>query len=111
MRGGGSRGGRARQPVVSRTGQARDVRLPPVKLVLLVVLVVFVVLFVVGVLAPRFSRRMQGGFSGLIRRGERKSDENAGKLGDATNSTLGGVRRAADSSAEAGRNVHDKLEG
>ena len=80
------------------------------KFLLLLVLVVFVVLFVAGVLVPRASRRMQGGFGRLMRRGEDKADDSAGKVGDATNSTLGAVRRGADTSAEAGRNVRDKLD-
>ena len=53
---------------------------------------------------------MQGGFGRLLRRGEDKTDDNAGKLGDATNSTLGTLRRGADSSAQAGRHLRDKLE-
>ena len=81
------------------------------KFLLLLVLVVFVVLFVAGVLVPRASRRMQGGFSRLVQRGEQKTEDNAGKMGDATNSTLGAVRRGADTSASAGRDVRDKLEG
>ena len=80
------------------------------KLLLLLVLVVFVVLFVAGVLVPRASRRMQGGFGRLVRRGEEKTDDSGGRVGDATNSTLGAVRRGADTSAEAGRDVRDKLE-
>jgi hypothetical protein len=81
------------------------------KLLLLLVLVVFVVLFVAGVLVPRASRRMQGGFGRLVRRGEEKTDHSAGKVGDAASSTFGGMRRGTDTSAEAGRNVRDKLEG
>ena len=81
------------------------------KLLLLLVLVIFVLLFVAGILVPRASRRMHGGFGRLVRRGEEKTEESAGKVGDATNSTLGAVRRGADSSAEAGREVRDQLEG
>ena len=79
------------------------------KLVLLLVLVLFVVLFVAGVLAPRASRRMQDGFTGLMSRGEEKTEDSGGMVGDATNSALGSVRRGAAGSAEAGRDVRGKL--
>jgi hypothetical protein len=78
--------------------------------ILLVLVVLFcVVLFVAGVLAPRRSRRLQRWYDRVLRRGERKGDRNAGKLGDLTERGLRGSRRAGDASADAGRKLGKKL--
>lgn len=78
--------------------------------VLLVLLVVLcVALFVFAVVAPERSRRLQGWYDRALRRGERKGDRDAGKLGDMTESGLKGARRLGDASAEGGRNLSRKL--
>jgi hypothetical protein len=78
-------------------------------LLLGVLAVVCVVLFVVGVFSPRRSRRMQEGVDRLTRTGERKSDQKAGRFGDATERGLRLMRKAADRSARKGRDAHQKL--
>ena len=77
---------------------------------ILLVLIVFVciVLFLAGVLAPERSKKMQAWVARKLRRGERRGDEEAGKLGDATNTMLEKSRQATDKSAEGGRAVHDR---
>ena len=67
------------------------------------------VLFVAGLFAPRKSRKLQRRFARLLRRGERKSSNKAGKLGDATQKTAKAMRRAGDKSAEAGRGLRSKI--
>ena len=79
------------------------------KLLLLLVLVFFVMLFVAGVVAPHASRRLQDRFGRLMRRGEHKTEDSGGRVGEATNSALGAVRRGADTSAEAGRDIRGNL--
>ena len=73
------------------------------------VIVLCVVLFFTGVLRPGRSRRMQGGVDNLSMKGEEKSDQSAGPVGDATESSLRVARKAVDKSAEKGREAHDKL--
>ena len=80
-------------------------------LAIVILLVVCVVLFVTGIFSPARSRRMQAKVDDLSMRAENKSDENAGKLGDATRMGLERSRAAADASAKAGRAVHDKVTG
>jgi hypothetical protein len=60
-------------------------------------------LFILGLVAPRKSRRAQAKLDRTIRRGERRSGRNAGRVGDLTRKSLKKVRRAGDKSAEAGR--------
>jgi hypothetical protein len=76
---------------------------------LLLFVVACIVLFFAGLLAPARSRRLQQRFARLVRRGEQKSDRNAGKLGDATERSLRTGRRMGDRSAEAGRSLRRKL--
>ena len=80
-----------------------------VLLLVAVLVIVCVVLFVVGVISPRRSRRMQRSVDRASRKGEDKSDRNAGRLGDANRKMLEKMRHAADASAEGGRKVHDRL--
>jgi hypothetical protein len=68
-----------------------------------------VVLFFAGLIAPRRSKRLQKAVDRFIRKGERKSDNSAGRLGDWTQTSLKKMRRAGDKSADAGRTVHEKL--
>jgi hypothetical protein len=79
-----------------------------VKLVL-VGLLFCVVLFIAGFVAPRRSRRFQRAIDRFLRRGERKSDRSAGRVGDWTEASLEKVRRIGDKSADAGRATRDKL--
>jgi hypothetical protein len=77
-----------------------------------VLVVVFcIVLFFAGVVAPRRSKRLQAWYDRVHRRGEQKSGEKAGKLGDMTEKSLRQSRRAGDRSAEAGRKVREKMPG
>jgi hypothetical protein len=76
------------------------------KLLLLGALVFCIVLFVLGVIAPRRSRRAQQWAGRLFRRAERGSDHSAGRLGDATKTSLKKARGATEGSAEAGRSVN-----
>jgi hypothetical protein len=78
------------------------------RILLLLIVVVCVVLFVAGVVAPERSKKMQHWIAEKLRRGERKGDENAGKLGDMTNTMLEKSRTATDKSAEGGRKVNEK---
>ena len=78
------------------------------RILLVLILVVCIVLFFAGIFAPERSKRMQKWVATKLRKGERKSNENAGKLGDMTNWTLEKSRASTDKSAEAGRAVHDK---
>ncbi len=80
-------------------------------LAIVIVLAVCVLLFVTGVFSPTRSKRMQAKVDELSMKAENKSDENAGKLGDATRAGLERSRAAADASARAGRRVHDKVTG
>jgi hypothetical protein len=73
-----------------------------VKLILLGGLIC-VGLFVLGLVAPRKSRRAQEKLDRTLKRGERKSDAKAGRVGDWTSKSLETVRKAGDKSAEAGR--------
>jgi len=74
--------------------------------ILLVLVVLFcVVLFVAGAVTPRRSRRLQRWYDRLLRRGERKGDRSAGKLGDLTEGALKRSRRAGDASAGSGRKL------
>ncbi|MDQ3958538.1 MAG: hypothetical protein M3273_09475 [Actinomycetota bacterium] len=81
------------------------------KLLLVVVALGFVcvVLFVTGVLSPRRSRRMQDKVDEVAQKGEVKGDADAGRLGDVTRDALEKTRRAADASAEKGRDVRDRI--
>ena len=78
--------------------------------ILLVLLVLFcIVIFVVGVFSPRRSRKVQRWYDRLLRKGERKGDRKAGKLGDMTEASIRGARKAGDASARAGRKTGEKL--
>jgi hypothetical protein len=71
-------------------------------------LLLCIFLFVAGFVAPRRSRRLQAKINRLLRRGERRSDDEAGKLGDLVRKTLSLIRRGANKSAEAGRGLRKK---
>lgn len=74
-----------------------------------VVVVLCIVLFFAGVFRPGRSKRMQSVVDRLSMKGEEKSDRRAGPFGDATESSLKTARKAADKSAEKGRETHAKL--
>jgi hypothetical protein len=78
---------------------------------LLILVVGCIVLFFAGLISPLRSKRLQAWYDRLLRRGERKSGESAGRLGDVTEKSLRGSRRAGDRSAEAGRKLRGKLPG
>ncbi len=77
-------------------------------LLALVLLLICIVLFTVGVFSPSRSKKMQGQVDQLAKRGERKTDQKAGAVGDATRAALERSRKAADASGRAGRRVHEK---
>jgi hypothetical protein len=79
-----------------------------VRILLVLIMLVCIVLFFAGVFAPERSKKMQAWVAKKLRKGERKGDEEGGKLGDATNTMLEKSRQATDKSAEGGRAVHDK---
>jgi len=81
------------------------------KLLLLLGAAVCIVLFVAGVVSPAASRRLQGVMHRWTRRGEARGDASAGRAGDVTRDSLKKVRDAGDTSARAGREMHDKLTG
>lgn len=67
------------------------------------------VLFVVAVVSPGASRTLQGVLHRMTRKGQEKGERRAGRMGDWVSNSLKKLRRAGDKSAEAGREVHDKL--
>ncbi|MDQ4005983.1 MAG: DUF6411 family protein [Actinomycetota bacterium] len=71
--------------------------------------VVCVVLFVTGIISPKRSRTMQRSVDRLARKGERKGDRNAGRLGNLSRSGLAAMRRAANRSGRRGRKIHEQL--
>jgi hypothetical protein len=77
------------------------------KILLLVVVAVLicVILFLAGVISPRRSRQLQGDVDRVTRKGEEKADRKGGRLGSMTRSALDLLRRAANRSAEKGRQV------
>jgi len=81
------------------------------RVLLPVFLLVLIGLFVMGVVVPRRSRRAQAWIERQLAKGERKSDESAGRLGDLTATGLELMRKASGASAEAGRSAHDKITG
>ena len=78
------------------------------RILVVLIVVVCAVLFLAGVFAPERSKRMQSWVAKGFRKGERKGDQSAGKLGDVTNTMLEKSRQATDKSAEGGRAIHDK---
>jgi hypothetical protein len=78
---------------------------------LVLALLCCVVLFLSGLIAPRRSRRLQARIDRFLRRGERKSGANAGRLGDLSRESLKLARHSGDKSAEAGRALRKKIPG
>jgi hypothetical protein len=81
-----------------------------VKILLLVVIVVVVcvVLFVAGVFFPSRSRRMQREVDHVSEVGEEAAERKPGFFRHLTSSALHLMQRAADRSAEKGRELHDE---
>ncbi len=78
--------------------------------ILLALVVVFaLLLFLVGLVAPRRSKRLQRRLDRKLRRGEDKGDRRAGKLGDWTETAIRWARKISDRSAEWGRKLRQKL--
>jgi hypothetical protein len=75
------------------------------KILLLVAAAVLIcaILFLAGVFFPRRSRQLQGDVDRVTRKGEEKADRKGGRLGSMTRSALDLVRKAANRSAEKGR--------
>lgn len=80
-------------------------------LVAVVVLIACVVVFVVGVVAPRNSRKLQARAGKSLRKAESKSDRSGGKLGDMTSDSLDKARKAVNASARKGREIHKRTTG
>lgn len=70
-----------------------------------------VVLFVMAVVAPARARRAQRKVAKPMRKAERKTDRNAGKLGDFLRASTKFARKALEKSTDAGRWVRAKLTG
>jgi hypothetical protein len=68
-----------------------------------IVLAVCLLLLVAGFLAPRVSRRLQSGTDRTLGTGARKAHKAPGKLGKWMAKSFGLSRKAADRSAETGR--------
>jgi hypothetical protein len=75
----------------------------------LVIVVVCVVLFLAGAFSPGRSLRWQKAVDDRSRKAEAKGYEKAGSLGDMSANGFKQARRAADQSAEKGREIHDKI--
>lgn len=79
-------------------------------MILIALLVVAcVLLFILGVVAPRFSRRAQQGVDTVLQKGQDTGHAHAGKAGDAMAKTDHAAETAADSAASAGRGVNSEL--
>ena len=72
-------------------------------------LLLLIGLFVMGIAAPRRSRRAQAWVERQIAKGERKSDESAGRLGDLMATGLRFIRKLTGASARAGRVTRRKI--
>ncbi len=68
-----------------------------------------VLLLVIGVVAPRKSKRLQSWIDERLKRGQEKSDRSAGRIGNWTAKTLAFTQRATDSTSQAGRKIRDRL--
>ena len=79
-------------------------------LLAVILIVICIVLFLAGVISPRHSRKMQGKVDALAKKGEKKGDDHAGRLGNLTKRGLEKSRDAADASARAGRRVHEAVQ-
>lgn len=79
------------------------------RLLVPLILISLLALFVISVVAPRKSRRLQGGIDERLERGQEKGDHSAGRLGNWTATTLAVTQRAADRTSQAGRKVHNRL--
>lgn len=67
------------------------------------------VIFVIAVVSPRKAKKVKRCSDRLFKKGERKSDEKAGRLGDATQKALEKTRHAVDKSSRAGTKVHEGI--
>jgi hypothetical protein len=73
--------------------------------------IVSVVLFLTGFVSPPRSQRWEQLTSRLFRKGERKSDASAGRLGDASREAFRMTRRTTERSGAKGRQLHKKITG
>jgi hypothetical protein len=76
---------------------------------LLLLVAAAAVVFVVGVIAPRLSRRLEDVFTWPLWRGERKGHGDGGRVGDLFKTLLRDSRRAIHASGDAGRKIRAKL--
>ena len=76
---------------------------------LLLVVIAMIVLFFAGLIAPRRSKRLERWIDSRLREGRRKSNRNAGRIGDWTAKSLAWGQRLADGALAAGRRVRSKL--
>jgi hypothetical protein len=68
-----------------------------------------VVVFLVGLIAPRLSRRLEDVFTWPLWQGERKGQRDGGRVGDLIKTLLRDSRRAIHSSGDAGRWIRAKF--
>jgi hypothetical protein len=68
-----------------------------------------IVLFLSGLIAPRRSKRLERWIDGRLRKGRRKGDKKAGRIGDWTAKSLWYGQRLADGALDVGRRVRGWL--
>jgi len=68
-----------------------------------------IVMFLAGVIAPRRSKRLEAWVDKRLRKGRRKSERNAGRIGDLTAKSLAYGQRLADGAVKYGRRVRTWL--
>ena len=79
------------------------------RLLLPLFLLSLVLLLVIGVVAPRKSKQLQGWIDERLERGQEKSGRSAGRVGNWTAQTLDFTQRATDRTSQAGRKLRDRL--
>ena len=73
--------------------------------------VVAIILFVLGVVAPRRSRRVQQAVDGTLERGKRAADQAPNPVDDLVRKPLEESEKATDKSSTAGRKARFRLPG
>jgi hypothetical protein len=73
--------------------------------------IAMVVLFLIGLIAPRASRRVERWMNDRLDKVEAKSDRRAGFVGDWTAKLLSWGQRLLDAAVEAGRGLRSRVSG
>ena len=77
--------------------------------ILPLLIIATIVLFFAGLVAPQRSRRLQAWVDGKLQVGKRKSEQNAGWVGDWTAKSLKAGQTVNKAVPRAGRKARDKL--